>query len=74
MLWHAQDKNLLYIVLKSGAPEQVPKVLTVAEAIKRLRHKAGIEENLHLYPSYDEKPRDGPKIIRLDDPASCVHI
>ncbi|KZV98779.1 hypothetical protein EXIGLDRAFT_831994 [Exidia glandulosa HHB12029] len=67
-----QDNNMLYVVLKSGGPEQVPKVLTVAEAIKRLRHKAGIEETLHLYPSYDEVPRNGPKIIRLDDPATST--
>lgn len=70
----AQDNNMLYIVLKSGGPEQVPKVLTVAEAVKRLRHKAGIEETLHLYPSYDESPRNGPKIIRLDDPTTCVTL
>ncbi|EJD48273.1 hypothetical protein AURDEDRAFT_101921 [Auricularia subglabra TFB-10046 SS5] len=65
-----QDNNLLYVVFRSGGPEEVPKVLAVAEAIKRLRHKAGIEQDLHLYPSYDEAPRKGPKIIRLDDPTT----
>ena len=65
----SQDRNILYIVLKSGGPENVQKVLMVAEGVKRLQHKAGVEEMLHLYPSYNEAAVKGPKVIKLDDPS-----
>ncbi|KAH7094037.1 hypothetical protein BKA62DRAFT_834410 [Auriculariales sp. MPI-PUGE-AT-0066] len=67
-----KDDNILYIVLKSGGPDEVPKVMAVAEGVKRLRHKAGVEENLHFYPTYNEAPVKGPKVIKLDDSPSAA--
>jgi len=39
----------------------------VVEQTKRIRHKAGLEEELHQYVLYDTQERKGPKRINLDD-------
>ncbi|KAJ6593653.1 hypothetical protein B0H19DRAFT_1091407 [Mycena capillaripes] len=61
-----QDDMLFVTILSDGA-DQVPKVLQVVEEIKRIRHKAGLEEELHQYVLYDTQVRKGPKRINLDD-------
>ncbi|KAJ6497837.1 hypothetical protein C8R45DRAFT_984411 [Mycena sanguinolenta] len=61
-----QDDMLFVTVLSDGA-DQVPKVLQVVEEVKRIRHKAGIEEELHQYVLYDTQVQKGPKRINLDD-------
>ncbi|KAF9533669.1 hypothetical protein CPB83DRAFT_757508 [Crepidotus variabilis] len=65
-----QDDALLFISVKSAEAEQVPKVLQVVEETKRIRYKAGLEEDeeLRQYVVYDQKDqKKGPKIINLDD-------
>ncbi|KAJ7755750.1 hypothetical protein DFH07DRAFT_821706 [Mycena maculata] len=61
-----QDDMLFVTILSAGA-DQVPKVLQVVEETKRIRHKAGLEEELHQYVLYDTQVRKGPKRINLDD-------
>ncbi|KAJ7188528.1 hypothetical protein C8R46DRAFT_1054967 [Mycena filopes] len=61
-----QDDMLFVTVLSAGA-DQVPKVLQVVEQTKRIRHKAGLEEELHQYVLYDTQAHKGPKRINLDD-------
>ncbi|KAJ7251826.1 hypothetical protein B0H12DRAFT_1119012 [Mycena haematopus] len=61
-----QDDMLFVTVLSDGA-DQVPKVLQVVEEVKRIRHKAGLEEELHQYVLYDTQVQKGPKRINLDD-------
>lgn len=61
-----QDDMLFVTVLSAGA-DQVPKVLQVVEETKRIRHKAGLEEELHQYVLYDTQAQKGPKRINLDD-------
>lgn len=39
---------MLFVTLRSSAPDQVPKVLQVVEQTKRIRHKAG------AYNSYEQ--------------------
>ncbi|KAJ7209600.1 hypothetical protein GGX14DRAFT_630940 [Mycena pura] len=62
-----QDDAMLFVTVLSVGSEQVPKVLQVVEETKRIRHKAGIEEELHQYVLYDTQPRKGPRRINLDD-------
>ncbi|KAF7321450.1 hypothetical protein MKEN_00665500 [Mycena kentingensis (nom. inval.)] len=61
------DNAMLFITVVSEAAEHVPKVLQVVEEIKRIRHKAGVDEELHQYVLYDTQPRKGPKRINLND-------
>ncbi|KAJ7668442.1 hypothetical protein DFH06DRAFT_1181689 [Mycena polygramma] len=61
--------DMLFVTILSDGPDQVPKVLQVVEEIKRIRHKAGLEEELHQYVLYDTQVRKGPKRINLDDTA-----
>lgn len=63
-----QDEAMLFISVRSTSAENVPKVLRVVEEIKRLRHKAGLDEEgeLHQYAIYEQQK--GPKIIKLDNP------
>ncbi|KAF7362093.1 hypothetical protein MVEN_00555000 [Mycena venus] len=61
-----QDDMLFVTVLSAGA-DQVPKVLQVVEETKRIRHKAGLEEELNQYVLYDTQVQKGPKRINLDD-------
>jgi len=67
-----KDEAMLFISVRSETMENVPRVLHVVEEIKRLRHKAGLDEEgeLRQYVIYEQaKPKaKGPKIIRLDDP------
>ncbi|KAJ7072525.1 hypothetical protein C8F01DRAFT_1104263 [Mycena amicta] len=62
-----EDDAMLFITILSDSSEHVPKVLQVVEETKRIRHKAGIEEELHQYVLYDTQPRKGPRRINLDD-------
>lgn len=68
------DEAMLFISIRSASQVQVPKVLKVVEETKRLRHKAGIEEEeeLHQYVIYEtDKPqRKPPRRINLDNPES----
>ncbi|KAF8170263.1 hypothetical protein K438DRAFT_1614343 [Mycena galopus ATCC 62051] len=61
-----QDDMLFVTVLSDGA-DRVPKVLQVVEEVKRIRHKAGLEDELHQYVLYDTQVQKGPKRINLDD-------
>lgn len=63
---------MLFITLRSSSVETVPKVLQILHETKRIRHKAGSEEDLHQYVRYDNKQsasvgRKGPRVIKLDD-------
>ncbi|KAL0571670.1 hypothetical protein V5O48_010288 [Marasmius crinis-equi] len=62
-----QDDAMLFLIVRSQGQEQVQKVVQVAEEIKRLHHKAGVEEPLHQYVSMDAIVPKGPKRINLDD-------
>ncbi|KAJ6602179.1 hypothetical protein B0H10DRAFT_2167356 [Mycena sp. CBHHK59/15] len=62
-----QDDAMLFVTILSAEAEQVPKVLQVVEETKRIRHKAGLEDELHQYVLYDTQVRKGPKRINLDD-------
>jgi len=62
-----QDDAMLFVTILSDGADQVPKVLQVVEETKRIRHKAGLEEELHQYVLYDTQVRKGPKRINLDD-------
>ncbi|KAL4250494.1 hypothetical protein ABKN59_006971 [Abortiporus biennis] len=63
-----KDDAMLFVTLKSASATQVPKVLAVVEQVKRIRHKAGIEDQLFQYILYDAPSKKGPKRIVLDDP------
>lgn len=63
---------MLFVTLRSSSAETVPKVLQVLHETKRIRHKNGLEEELHQYVRYDsEQPtsigKKGPRVIKLDD-------
>jgi hypothetical protein len=62
---------MLFISVRSSAPEHVPKVLQVVEDTKRVRHKAGEEAELYQYVVYEASPlAKGPRRINLDDAKS----
>lgn len=63
---------MLFATIRSASAAQVPKVLQVVEHTRRLRHKAGLDEDqeLHQYVVYDTDKPKGPKRINLNDPAS----
>ncbi|KAF4593156.1 hypothetical protein EYR38_008868 [Pleurotus pulmonarius] len=63
-----QDDAILFITIRSAGAEQVPKVVQVVEQTKRVRHKAGVEEEIHQYVLYDTiaSPQKGPRRIKLD--------
>ncbi|KAL0955120.1 hypothetical protein HGRIS_004035 [Hohenbuehelia grisea] len=67
-----KDDAMLFITIRSASAEQVPKVLQVVEQTKRIRHKAGMDDELHQYVLYDtvQTPQKGPRRIKLDDDAS----
>ncbi|KAI0085851.1 hypothetical protein BDY19DRAFT_964703 [Irpex rosettiformis] len=62
------DEAMLFVTIKSESAAQVPKVLQVVEHTKRLRHKAGLDQDQELfqYVIYDTGKK-GPRIINLDD-------
>ncbi|KAJ8520284.1 hypothetical protein ONZ45_g2866 [Pleurotus djamor] len=64
-----QDDAILFITIRSAGAEQVPKVVQVMEQTKRVRHKAGIEDEIHQYVLYDtiKTVNKGPRRIKLDD-------
>jgi len=69
-----QDKDILFIVIRSSSPEVVPRVVQIAQETKRLRHRADEDdEELYQYVSYDqEKDNQNTKkktkrVIKLDD-------
>lgn len=64
----------MFIVIRSGSPDVVQRVVQIAQETKRLRHRASDEEeDLHQYVTYDEekpstKSTKKPKrVIKLDD-------
>lgn len=75
----SQDRDVLFIIIRSSAPEVVPRVFQIAQETKRLRHRAleaadEEEEELYQYVTYDEpeqiengKKKKPKKVIRLDD-------
>ncbi|KAI0690208.1 hypothetical protein BC835DRAFT_1365514 [Cytidiella melzeri] len=65
-----RDDAMLFVTIRSASATQVPKVLQVVEHTKRLRHKAGLDEDQDLfqYVIYDTAKK-GPKRINLDDRA-----
>lgn len=70
-----RDDAMLFVSVRSATASEVPKVLKVVEHTKRLRHKAGLDEERELYQyvvSDTDKPK-GPRRINLDDPATPSH-
>ncbi|EKM50235.1 uncharacterized protein PHACADRAFT_264854 [Phanerochaete carnosa HHB-10118-sp] len=70
-----KDDSMLFATIRSASASEVPKVLQVVEHTKRLRHKAGLDEEQELYQYVvyaTEKPK-GPKRINLDGPAPSSH-
>lgn len=67
-----KDEAMLMITISSASPAEVLKVLRVVEETKRLRHKAGMddEEALFQYVTYGSMGpgRKGPRRINLNDP------
>jgi len=60
---------MLYVVVKAQAEQQVPKVVQVAEAAKRMHYKSGgHDQELHQYVKWEDLEHKGPKVIKLDDP------
>lgn len=69
----------MFIIIRSSAPEVVPRVFQVAQETKRLRHRAfeaadEEETELYQYVTYDEaeqenngKKKKPKKVIKLDD-------
>ncbi|THU97777.1 hypothetical protein K435DRAFT_796259 [Dendrothele bispora CBS 962.96] len=64
-----QDDAMLFVIIRSNTENEVPKVLQVLEETKRIRHRAGLEDDLHQYVVFDTKKK-GPKRINLDQPAN----
>ncbi|KAG2011705.1 hypothetical protein CC2G_011793 [Coprinopsis cinerea AmutBmut pab1-1] len=66
-----EDDAMLFISVKSSSAQTVPKVLQVVEETKRIRYKAGLDEDneLHQYVLYDVEKKKGPRRINLDDDA-----
>ncbi|KAF8317173.1 hypothetical protein DL93DRAFT_2077390 [Clavulina sp. PMI_390] len=64
------DPDILFIIIRSHNPEVVPKVVAIAEATKRLRHRvADADEELFQYLTYDQEDESKKKkrVIKLDD-------
>ncbi|CAE7124972.1 unnamed protein product [Rhizoctonia solani] len=64
-----QDESMMFITIRALDPNQVQRVVQVAEETKRTRRRARYEEELHQYLRYeDEQPAapKGPKVIKLD--------
>ncbi|OCB85488.1 hypothetical protein A7U60_g7498 [Sanghuangporus baumii] len=71
-----EGDNMLFVVLHSASSDTVSKVLEVAHQTKRIRHKAGLDDEgeLYQYVQYDMhnsslSGKKGPRIIHLDDDA-----
>ncbi|KAL5531483.1 hypothetical protein ACEPAG_4360 [Sanghuangporus baumii] len=71
-----EGDNMLFVVLRSASSDTVSKVLEVAHQTKRIRHKAGLDDEgeLYQYVQYDVHDsslsgKKGPRIIHLDDDA-----
>ncbi|KAK7466359.1 hypothetical protein VKT23_005086 [Stygiomarasmius scandens] len=64
-----QDDAMLFVIIRSNTENEVPKVLQVLEETKRIRHRAGLEDDLHQYVVFDTKKK-GPKRINLDQPTN----
>lgn len=73
----SQDETLLYITLRSRNTTDVPRVVQVAEATKRLWYKtSGYDEELHQYVNTgfegsesETRKGKGRRIINLNDPS-----
>ena len=65
----SQDESILYVVIKAHGEQQVPKVVQVAEAAKRMHYRSGRhDEELHQYVRWEDMRSKGPKVIKLDEP------
>ncbi|KAF9018626.1 hypothetical protein BDZ89DRAFT_1073763 [Hymenopellis radicata] len=62
-----QDDAMLFVTVRSDSAEEVPKVLQTVEETKRIRHKAGLDNDLHQYVLHDTLPSKGPRRINLDN-------
>ncbi|KAF8994616.1 hypothetical protein BDZ89DRAFT_1085144 [Hymenopellis radicata] len=62
-----QDDAMLFVTVRSDSAEDVPKVLQTVEETKRIRHKAGLDNDLHQYVLHDTLPSKGPRRINLDN-------
>lgn len=71
-----KDDAMLFVTIRSASAREVAKVLQVVEHTKRLRHKAGLDEDqeLHQYVVYDTEKPKGPRRINLNDPALAPHL
>ncbi|KAF9077965.1 hypothetical protein BDP27DRAFT_1207834 [Rhodocollybia butyracea] len=85
--WNILQDDALFVTIKSHTQLEVQKVVQVAEEVKRVRHKAGLEDDLNQYVVYDSESKKGPRRINLDDenkgkkpaayvpPSSlCIHL
>lgn len=64
------DDAMLFISVKSSAAEFVPKVLHIVEETKRIRYRAGLDDDeLHQYVLYDLEKKKERKRINLNDDA-----
>ncbi|PSR82343.1 hypothetical protein PHLCEN_2v6086, partial [Hermanssonia centrifuga] len=66
-----EGNGMEFIIIRSASASEVPKVLQVVEHTKRLRHKAGLDEEqeLYQYVLYNTDKAKGPRRINLDDRA-----
>ncbi|THG93284.1 hypothetical protein EW026_g7917 [Hermanssonia centrifuga] len=66
-----EGNGMEFITIRSASASEVPKVLQVVEHTKRLRHKAGLDEEqeLYQYVLYNTDKAKGPRRINLDDRA-----
>ncbi len=62
-----QDDAMLFVTIRSDSADEVPKVLQAVEETKRIRHKAGLPDDLHQYVLYDTLPSKGARRINLDN-------
>ncbi|KAK0497310.1 hypothetical protein EDD18DRAFT_1161552 [Armillaria luteobubalina] len=61
-----QDEAMLFVTVRSSSASQVPKVLQVVEETKRIRHKAGLDDEIFQYVLYDTLSQR-PRRINLND-------
>jgi hypothetical protein len=67
-----QDSAMLFITVRSSAPEHVPKVLQVVEETKRLRHKAGARLPLIYLLSPVDNTQVSPTITSCTNMCSTI--
>ncbi|KAK0189161.1 hypothetical protein F5146DRAFT_1104489 [Armillaria mellea] len=60
------DEAMLFVTVRSSSAAQVSKVLQVVEETKRIRHKAGLDDEIFQYVLYDTLSQR-PRRINLND-------